>query len=194
MPSSIFSLGKRKMFRIGLLIVALTTLLSSVAFSAQINLDEGLTVDPADTLELSFETISGYDIDKKVLIRKVGEKPQYFISVSSLPQGLSNGGQYFTQLLRDLNADSVEGSVQMIEQGQYKTDTGVSGSYIEYAFKPNGGDRSHQQIAHFLTRSGRSFLAIATLINSRADSQMHVDSIAIFRTASISAGVVSQNE
>lgn len=174
------------MFRMRLLVASLTTLLSSVASSAQINLGDGFTIEPADALELSLEEIPSYDASKKVLMRKVGKKQQYFISVSKLPSGESNNaGQYFTRLLSDLNADSVEGSVEMIEQGQYKTNTGVSGSYIEYAFTPNGSSRSHQQVAHFLTSSGRSFVAIATLIDSRAGSQMHVDSIAIFRTASI---------
>lgn len=178
------------MFRIILLIIALIPLSSSIAFSEQIHLDDDLTVEPAAALELSFDIIPDYDANKKVLISKTGEKLQYFISVRKLPQGEISAGKYFTQMLGELSASSEEASVELMEQGQYKTETGVSGSYIEYVFKPNGSDRSHQQIAHYLTSGGRSFVAIATLIEKRVGSQMHVDSIKLFRTAAIASAAV----
>lgn len=174
------------MLRIRLLLPLLIALLSAPLSAERLNLGDGLSVELDGELGLAFETVPSYDASKKMLTHRTGDKLHYFISVNRLPRGSSNAGQYFTRLLRDLNAASAEQSVELIEQGQYKSDSGVSGSYIEYAFTPTNSNRAQHQVAHYLTSSGRSYIAIAALIDESAAHRMLPDSISAFRTASIS--------
>jgi hypothetical protein len=62
--------------------------------------------------------------------------------------------------------------------------SGMTGSYIAYSLKLNGSEKSQQQIAHFLTGSRFNYVATALLVDEMARTQMHDDTISLFKTAS----------
>ncbi|MDB6061389.1 MAG: hypothetical protein JWM78_1492 [Verrucomicrobiaceae bacterium] len=166
------------------LLLTLICLLASSAHTEILDLGEGLAIEPEATLALTYRPIPSYDANKKMLASWSDEKLQYFISVNRLPRGWSDPEQYFNRLLRDLSAVSSD-EVEILDQGNYTSANGFSGTYITYSFKPNGSEKKQQQVAHFLTNSRTSYVAIGALVNSSASTRMHDDSIAIFKTASL---------
>lgn len=174
------------MRRVHLLRWILAMMVSSQVLSDALNLGEGLAVEPSSTLSITYQAIPSYDANKKMLTRHANDKLQYFISINRLPRGWVDPNQYFSRLIRDLGAASEGGSIEVIREGEYQSDAGVMGSYIEYEFTPIGSKKSQHQVAHFLTNSRRSFSAIGALLQNPAADQLRDDSIAIFKTASIS--------
>lgn len=166
-------------------VVVLTTLFSvSIPAADILDLGEGLAVDPADALEIRYAAIPSYDANKKMLSRWSNDKLQYFINVSRLPRGRKDAAQHFDRLIRDLYEIHGEGNVEVFDEGTYNSPNGFAGSYIAYKVKPNGSDKSQQQIAHFLSGSRFSYVAVGLLVNELAATQMHDDTISLFKTAS----------
>ena len=169
-----------------LLTAIFAILVSAQVLAEPLNLGEGLSVEPPNTLPITFQAVPSYDSSKKMLTRHEGETLQYFISINRLPRGWVDPDQYLSRLVRDLSAASKTGTIEIISTGQYTSAAGVTGNYIEYAFKPLGGNKTQHQVAHFLTNSRRSFAAIGALLQNPAADQLRDDSIEIFKTASIS--------
>lgn len=168
--------------------VVLTTLVSlsaSISTAADVlDLGDGLAVEPASSLELIYGAIPSYDASKKMLSHWSNDKLQYFINVNRLPRGRRDAGQYFDRLIRDLYEIHGEGNVEVFDEGSYNSPNGFSGSYIAYTVKPYGSSKPQQQIAHFLSGSRFSYVATGLLVNASAATQMHDDTISLFKTAS----------
>ena len=159
----------------------LAALLPIPAFSEPLNLGEGLIIEAPAAEDFIFQTIPSYDANKKMLVHRSEDKLQYFISTNRLPRGSVDAEQYFTRLMRDLDAASAKDSVEIIDRGQYRANGGLAVNYLEYSFTPNGSSRSQHQIAHFVTNSSRTFVAIAVLVDERAIDQMRNNSLATFK-------------
>ena len=166
------------------LIAALAAPLASSALAENLNLGEGLAIEQPEA-GISYQSIPSYNASKKMLLRRTDDKLQYFISIDRLPRNAVNHDQYFDRLTRDLN-DSNGNSLQILDQGQYDAAKNVRGYYIEYVFVPADANKAQHQIAHFLTNSYRSYIAIAVLVNSDAEQQMRDNALEFFKTATIS--------
>lgn len=168
-------------------IIGLTLLLPEGACCESLNLGEGLLIEAPAPVELTYQAIPSFDANRKMLQHRSGEQLQYFISVNRLPRGSIIAQRYFDRLLQDLEAASAVQTLEVLDQGQYLSRAGLYGSYIEYSFVPNGGDRRQHQIAHFLTNTNRAFVAIAVLVDETAIEKMRDNSLSTFKTASISS-------
>lgn len=170
--------------------VTFTTLLlilvsTSMSVAAEVlDLGDGLAVEPDNSLELTYGAIPSYDASKKMLSHWANEKLQYFINVNRLPRGRRDATEYFDRLIRDLHEIHGEGNVEVFDEGSYNSPNGFSGSYIAYTVKPHESDKPQQQIAHFLSGSRFSYVATGLLVNASAATQMHDDTITLFKTAS----------
>jgi hypothetical protein len=65
---------------------------------------QGLAIDIGEEIDLTYQVVESYDENEKVLAGWKGDGLQYFITLEKLPDGLQNGRDYFTALLRDLRA------------------------------------------------------------------------------------------
>jgi len=171
----------RNVFSVAVLFASMPT------FAEPLRLADGLGIEAPTNFELVYQAIPSFDASKKMLVSRVGDKLQYFIDIDRQPRGRVDSEQYFNRLIRDLDDANPEQALEVIDQGQYTSDTGLKVNYLEYIFTPAGGHRKQHQIAHYLTNSNRSFVAISVLVDEQSAEKMHQDSIAIFKTASISA-------
>lgn len=165
--------------------VVLAAMMFSISACADtLDLGEGLAVEAASAANLKFGAIPSYDASKKMLSRWSGQRLQYFISVNRLPRSRRDADQYFERLINDLYATHGDGNVEIFDQGKYDSPGGFAGAYVAFRLKPYGSEKSQQQITHFLRASRFSYVATGVLVSESAGTQMHDDTISLFKTAS----------
>lgn len=178
-------------FRHPIAVIAMALSLPGWVSAESLNLGEGLLIEAPSPDELIYQAIPSFDANRKMLQHRNGEQLHYFISVNRLPRGSIIAQRYFDRLLQDLEAASGPQTLEVLDQGQYQSRTGLYGSYIEYSFVPNGSDKRQHQIAHFLTNTNRAFVAIAVLVDDNALENMRDSSLSAFKTASISSNPIT---
>jgi hypothetical protein len=161
------------------------TFYADVASSEPLDLG-GLTVEPPETLDLTFQVIPSYDPKQKVLAGWNGKTLQYLIGTAKrLPPEWLDANKYLAGLARDLRAASAHGSFESWRTGNYKSAGGLNGTYMEYSIVLRGESKAQRQVVHFLTDSKTAFIAVATLTDDTARDKILEESVAIFRTAAL---------
>jgi hypothetical protein len=172
------------MLRMRSCFLALALVLSAPAMAEPLVMAQGLAIEPADELDLTYQVVESYDQTEKVLAGWRAEDLQYFITIEKLSPGLLDARTYFAALMRDLKSLSAEKSLAQGRKGSYHTPAGLEGSYLEYTFRMRDSREPSRQVAHFLTDGKSAFVTISTALDEDFVARMFDDSVAIFKTAS----------
>lgn len=170
----------------------LSLIASQSAFSLDLRI--GLSVEPPEQLDLTYQAIPAFDEKEKVIAGWSGKKLQYFVVVDKLPPGYLDATAYFSGLARDLRA--AWGAVDEGKTISYRTPSGISGSAAIFSKPSNSDSRKTTVVVHFMTDGEQSFVAMATVIPPAAVGRVLEDTTSLFKTASVSAvtGHVERSE
>ena len=150
-------------------------------------LQAGLSVQPPESLDLTYQAIPSYDKEQKVIAGWAGPKLRYFISVQKLPPGWLDPKAYFSGVARDLRAAG--GTVEEGAQGEYTAASGLKGSYLALRLKLDPGSPVDESVAHFITDGKVAFFAYVSLTGISNVEQVTAETVSLFKTASISIGI-----
>ena len=147
----------------------------------------GVTVEPPENLDLTFQVIPSYDSKQKVLAGWDGQKLQYVIGrVTKLPPEFRDANKYLAGYTHDIRQASVPGTFESGRTGNYKSTGGLNGTYMEYSTELRGLKKTRPQVMHFLTDSNVAFMVVVSPIDDTVKDKMLDESIEIFRTAAFS--------
>lgn len=148
-------------------------------------LPSGLALDPDDSLALTYQVVPQYDEHEKVIAGWLNEKLQYMIVVERLPPGYLDAERYLQLLVHDLRSQGRK--VEPGRYGQYKTDAGLAGRYLEFASRGSAKDAPTAQIAYHLSDGKLAFFAVVTTVGDAPADRVLDETRRLFQTASLPA-------
>lgn len=157
--------------------------LMSQAQAQGLVLPGGLAVDPARSLDLTYQVIPDYDPNEKVIAGWAGDKLQYFVTVEKLPAGWLDADKYFQAFLRDMRA--ADRSVDTGRSGKYKAASSLSGQYLEVLSRSSPQAAPTTQAVHFITDGKLAFLGIASLTKNGTADRMLEETRLLFQSSSL---------
>jgi hypothetical protein len=160
------------------------TLSSNIYAQSQV-VANGLEIELLEQLDLTYQIIPDYDEREYVLAGWDGEDLQYFSTFSKLPPGWLESEKWFAGFKRDIENAGGGKPIEILDQGNYKTDGNYTVHYLEYRFTLEGEPDTQHQIASFMADSRNSYLVSTTLINKANADQMRSETINVLRTAKV---------
>jgi len=148
-----------------------------------LDLPAGISLDPPENLDLSYQIVPSYDEEQEVIARWNGEKLQYYVSVEKLPPGYLDAKSYLTGLARDIG--KAWSGINLGKQSTYTTASGLAVSVVEFS-KPAKGDAPVTTlVVHFITDGKSSFVAVASPIAPTSSTVVFNETVQLFQAASI---------
>lgn len=160
-------------------------LLCCAGYAQPLQLAAGITVEPPEQVELTYQIIPSYDEKAKVLAAWDGDKLKYFVDVSELPPGYLNARTYLSAFATDLR--KAWKNLEIGRQGSYKSAHGMSASMVELVRPAAGNDERKAMVVHHLNDGKRAFLVTVSLIPPVSAETAMAETVAIFKTAAVSA-------
>lgn len=148
-----------------------------------LDLPAGISLDPPENLDLTYQIISSYDEKQEVIARWNGEKLQYFVSVEKLPRGYLDAKFYLTGLARDLG--KAWSGISVGKQSTYTAASGLAVSVVEFSKPAKGDTPVTTLVVHFITDGKSSFAAVASPIAPTTSSIVFDETVQLFQAASI---------
>lgn len=146
-----------------------------------LDLPAGLSIDPPEDLDLTYQIIPAYDEKEKVVAGWNGEDLQYIIPVERLPPGHTDAQTYLVALARDLR--KAWSDLDIGRQLAYTARNGLKGTVVELIRPAKGNKPATTLIVHFLTDGKASFSASVTPVPPASASLALDESLRLFATA-----------
>lgn len=146
-----------------------------------LDLPAGLSIEPPESLDLTYQVVPAYDEKAKVIARWDGEQLQYLVNVSKLPPGYLDAKSYLGRLERDVQ--KAWSALVVGRQSTYTARNGLTGTVVEFS-KPGKADTpALTLVTHFITDGKSSYIATASPIGRTPITQVFDETVRILESA-----------
>jgi hypothetical protein len=145
---------------------------------------EGLSFEPPEGLDLTYQVLPSYDDKEKVIAGWAGERLQYFVAISRLPAGWTDAQAYQAGMARDLRAAWDE--MRVGRRDSYRATAGLSGNVVEYIKVSTDPDRPSTTIfVHHLSDGQRAFVATVSVVPPATPARVFDEALRLMRSAGL---------